>query len=769
MGRFNDELEALYAGEDIVSDDILSSFAVDLLEGRLLQSDPEVLESLNEVITISNILYNNTDRVILPLDDGIYDMLMVLASKLLPNYQVGNIDVVMPITSQPKLKKPFIKVDELKQPFVKVDDDTKIQNGIYTEALLMEPAYTANQFLKHPFINMEQCKKKVMNIPHEYPKLVGTLDKVKFVLDSQADDKGVLNDDNVAVFERDFLRKHMEMGLFGPHDNIRMLATLKMDGVSVEATVSDRLISARSRGDTNNDIATDLTPALKGYKFPKAEGIVTDDKAFGMKFECMLSTNALTKLGIERNVDYANPRNAIIGLLGAGDCNQWIDYITLIPLETSLDVDPLEEVIFMNALYAMEPLRYVVLEGTYNEILFQVKKFVEEAEYVRPIMPYIYDGVVLTYLDKDIRESLGRVNSVNKYQIAIKFNPIKKFTVFTGYTYSIGQNGVVTPLAHYKPIELFGATHSKTSAHSKARFEELALRKGDIVSIELINDVIPYITKADIYENTINGNPLEEFPSKCPECGTDLIVSDSGKSVVCPNKNCPGRRLSITTNMLSKLGFKDFSEETLKDLPHIRSLTDLVYIDPNDLDILGPINKENFLARIRELLSSNMWDYRLIGALGFSNISDARWAVILRRIPLYNIITLSDDDLDYALRNIKGEGIGKSIRQTIVEERHLLMEDLLTISEYIPHRESYGTTGNSTQIRFSGVRDGRLMEYLQNLGYDCTDGGVTSKTKILIIPYQGYTSTKTAKVPEDCQIITLDNFISNLQDYPEEV
>ena len=64
-------------------------------------------------------------------------------------------------------------------------------------------------------------------------------------------------------------------------------------------------------------------------------------------------------------------------------------------------------------------LKYAVLYGDYKEILFQVKRFTEEAETLRPYMPFLYDGVVISYLDQDKIDRLGSENSVNKYSIAI--------------------------------------------------------------------------------------------------------------------------------------------------------------------------------------------------------------------------------------------------------------------------------------------------------------------------------------------------------------
>ena len=169
-----------------------------------------------------------------------------------------------------------------------------------------------------------------------------------------------------------------------------MIAELKYDGTSVEAEVSDHVISARSRGDTNNDIATDLTPILQGYRFPKAEGIV--DKVIGMKFEAIITNYNLYRWGLAQGKVYKNARNAIAGILGSNNGYLYRDYITLVPLdyhnETNINKEIRNQV--MNTFFTSGvDLKYSILYGNYREILFQVKRFVEEAETLRPYMPFL--------------------------------------------------------------------------------------------------------------------------------------------------------------------------------------------------------------------------------------------------------------------------------------------------------------------------------------------------------------------------------------------
>jgi NAD-dependent DNA ligase len=225
-----------------------------------------------------------------------------------------------------------------------------------------------------------------------------------------------------------------------------------------------------------------------------------------MKFEAVISYPALMQLSMECGKEYKNPRNAIIGILGNCDAARYAKYITLVPLQTSHDnMTREEELIFMNSYYSTGELcRYAVVRGNYEQVLFQVKKFVDEAESMRDIMPFMYDGVVVSYLNPQIRKAIGRKNSVNEYSIAIKFNTKKKLTRCRGVSYTVGANGDITPMIHYDPVEFYGMINTKSSGHSYARFIELDLHPNDILEIEYVNDVIAYVKKAQIPENQFN-------------------------------------------------------------------------------------------------------------------------------------------------------------------------------------------------------------------------------------------------------------------------
>lgn len=733
---------------------------------RLLNLDSltnDDIQCLDLIIRISNAVYNNVNNdSLIPIDDGIYDLLMVLISKYTNNYQVGSDNIFFGDLYQ-NLN------DKSKENVVLVNPVERIpinECNFYYNDIIRNRDITRKDLIKNPVKRIKNIERRIVNTPHKYPELVGTLDKCKFVLNSQAKDLGVFDDTNVRIFERDFIQKHIQQGVIHPNEKFYMVAELKYDGTSIEAEVSDKVISARSRGDTNNDIATDLTPYLQGYRFPLAEGIATE--IIGMKFEAIFTNYNLYRFGQSQGYMYKNARNALSGVLGSINGNQYRDYITLVPLECqhpSLDnLNRLERIEFLNTFYTSGiDLKYAVLYGDYKEILFQVKRFTEEAETMRPYMPFLYDGVVISYLDKDKISKLGRENSINKYSIAIKFNPMKHQTIFLGYSYTIGQSGVVTPMIHYNPVEFYGGIHTKSSGHSYKRFNELKLKVGDLIDITYTNDVMPYVTKPDIEPNKENPNPIIEFPKNCPCCGTELIFTS--KSAICPNIECGERNNARMENMLDKLQLKDFAGERLQAIGKY-SLTELMDLRVDDIRFLGDINAQKFIDRMNELKTKPIYDYQIVGALGFTGIAQEKWKLILSNFSLLELMTNYEKD-DFVSTLVSIKGIGPATAETIKNEMWFFIKDLTRIIKMENVISTYGQNKmNSMVIRFTGFRDKSLINKLNDMGIDAGEGSVTKGTDILLIPVEGFTSSKTAKAEKyNIMIVPVDEFITNMDKY----
>ena len=721
---------------------------------------------LGQLIHIGNLVYNNSDLDdnMQPIENGIYDLLLEKYRKYNPNFQVG----AEPVQFN-DISKNTSSIDSV--PMVRFLDDSKVDNMIFSEFLFNNPPITKEDLIE-PMVSFGyETSKKYREVSHSNPELVGTLDKCKYVLNAQAIEKGVFDDPKVRILERDFFGEHFRRGIINNNTNFRMIAELKYDGTSVVVSiVNGMVVKAESRGDTGMGKATDLTPILYGYRFPH----LPKNVAIDVKCEAIMTYRNLYLYNQERGKTYKNCRSAINGLFGSNDGYLYQKYITLIPLKIAPSsiveseqwnepIDRLTEIEFMNKfLRTGEILRYAYLEGDYTTVLFLIKKFVEEAEFAREIMPVMYDGVVLSYIDDDIIKALGRENFVNKYQVAIKFNSLKKMTTFRGYTFTVGQNGNITPMAHYDPVEFLGTIHTKSSISSYDRFMNLGLKIGDIIEVEYINDVMPYVTKPDLDVNLDNLNPVEEFPSNCPSCNSPLFLSESGKTAACTNLNCPERTVQRMANMMDKLGLKDFAEASMEKI-NATNLTQLMSLSRDYLiPILGEVNSYKFIERINSLRKESIYDYIIVGALGFTSIAQDTWKKIFNVYSLQELIAMKEEQLYENLTSIKG--IGPTTALTIIKEMPYFIEDMLTIAAMPNIVSSKGLT--QKKIRCTGFRDPELMKHLRDMGYDADDNkAVTKDTYILLVPQEGHVSTKTKSAGPNTKIIPVAEFKANMDKY----
>lgn len=776
---------------------LIDDTALELLNlpDETIKNNSSLLDRLEDIIIIGNITYNYGDTEILPLDDGIYDLLVEKLKRVdFDRFTPGAVPVFFE-TKKDDFKPALEKNDnEMIKPFIRMSDEEaeKFKDAFFPSILNMTKPYDQKCYMEKPFYTQytggEYITKRLRNTAHNYPNLVGTLDKCKFVLDSQAKEVGAYEDANVKIFERDFMVPLLQRGIIDNIKPIEMIGTLKYDGVSIEADVTDHIISARTRGDTDINVASDLTPIFEGYKFHNARPL---DKPIGMKFEAIVLYEDLAKMNKIFGTNYINGRTAIIGILGSSEARKMRDFITLVPLQCDFGSDVvqptrLEEILFLNKYYAnKEYIRYTVINDVYVNLMFLISKYVQEAEFYRKFSKFMYDGVVLEFTDPTIRNILGRKNSINQYAMAIKFNPLKRITTFTGFTYTVGQNGAITPMIHYTPVEFLGSIHTKSTGSSYERFRNLNLYIGDQIEVTYVNDVMPYVTSLDIEYNRQNHmrapRPEEEFPEICPCCGSKLVESSNGKTMYCTNMNCEERTTQRLSNMLDKLGIKDFSRSTIEQL-NVHHLYELMFMSPDDFDVLGPTNKYKFFNELQKLLINPLPDYRVIGALGFTNIAAKKWKIIFNRISLrelYRLYNISSSDVSYEFDNVSPYGIYDNLRDmiadikgvgpitanTIDNELEYFSKDIFYIISNNMYIETPVGSGESKyQIRFSGFRDATLSEVLNNFDYiDCDDNAsVTKKTNILLVPYLGFSSSKVSKAEKfGIPIVAVKDFLEH--------
>ena len=132
----------------------------------------------------------------------------------------------------------------------------------------------------------------------------------------------------------------------------------------------------------------------------------------------------------------------------------------------------------------------VALRCDENYIDDIVKRF----EKNRREMPVATDGLVVKINSTHHRSMLGRTEHHPHYLVAYKFGAPTYETTLRKVEYTIGEKtGKRTPVAHFDPVVINGATITKASCGSVATLEKKNIHIGDRILVCLSNDVIPQV------------------------------------------------------------------------------------------------------------------------------------------------------------------------------------------------------------------------------------------------------------------------------------
>ena len=135
----------------------------------------------------------------------------------------------------------------------------------------------------------------------------------------------------------------------------------------------------------------------------------------------------------------------------------------------------------------------------------------------------------------------------------------------------------------------------------------------------------------------------------------------------------------------------------------------------------------------------------------------------MQQLSLEDLILMDKSELQDKL--VKTKSIGRLTAETIVNERDRFIDDLKLIYS-MPNVIRSSKFKKSIKVRFSGVRSKELSDLLESKMCDVSDGSVTKDTNYLIVPYKGFTSTKTKKANDyGVTMVSIDEFSKNLNKY----
>jgi DNA ligase (NAD+) len=169
----------------------------------------------------------------------------------------------------------------------------------------------------------------------------------------------------------------------------------------------------------------------------------------------------------------------------------------------------------------------------------EVFTFINQWDKKRHTLPLNTDGIVIKLNSFAQREILGFTSKSPRWAISYKYQSESVSTLLESITYQVGRTGNITPVANLKPVLLAGTTVKRASVHNANEIERLDLCIGDYVFVEKGGEIIPKITNVDLEKRKDNLVKVQ-FPTHCPECGSELVRKEGEANHYCMNdKGCP--------------------------------------------------------------------------------------------------------------------------------------------------------------------------------------------------------------------------------------
>ena len=152
-----------------------------------------------------------------------------------------------------------------------------------------------------------------------------------------------------------------------------------------------------------------------------------------------------------------------------------------------------------------------------------IQKYFEEWKEPHNELPYGVDGIVIKLDDVSLQKIAGYTAKSPRFGVAYKFPAVETTTVVEAIELQVGRTGVITPVAHLKPVLIDGSTVARATLHNEDQIKRLGIRVGDTIILRKAGDVIPEIVAVIESLRPPKSTPYK-FPKKVLACGGDGAI-----------------------------------------------------------------------------------------------------------------------------------------------------------------------------------------------------------------------------------------------------
>ncbi len=433
---------------------------------------------------------------------------------------------------------------------------------------------------------LDSLKKELLDLEEQYPKLVTpdsptqrvageplpSFQKIRHKV-PQWSFNDAFSEDDMRDFDGRVKRFLMQQGIT---ENPTYTCELKIDGLKIVLEYQNGiLVTGATRG--NGEIGEDVTINVRTIesvplRLSKNVDIVVEGEAYMSKSQF----DNLNKSQVKNEEEvYMNPRNLTAGTIRQLDprivaARKLSSFIyDLASFEGNIPLKQDEELKFLSELGFRVNSHFKICKTIDDVIeywkLWQHKKEQED---------YQIDGVVVKVTERAFQDALGYTGKAPRWGIAFKFPAEQVTTVVEDIALQVGRTGVITPVAHLKPVLVYGSIVSRATLHNEDEIFRLGVRVGDTIILQKAGDVIPDIVEV-LTKLRTGKEKVFHMPKMCPECESLLSKKTIGSkgteqsaALYCNNDRCPAKDRRRFYHFTSKHAF------------------DIEHLGPKNLDLL---------------------------------------------------------------------------------------------------------------------------------------------------------------------------------------
>lgn len=454
-------------------------------------------------------------------------------------------------------------------------------------------------------------------------------------------------------------------------EKIEYCVELKIDGLKIVLTYEEgRFVRGATRGD--GAVGEDVTSNVKTIQSVPLE--LSQKVNVTVVGEAWIGKKDLEKINKERKSKeeavFANTRN-----LAAGSIRQLDPKMTAERKLNSFiyDMDDFDGVKPKTQKEELDLIKTLGFNVNPNFALLHdldsVEEYYQNWVKKRHKLDYELDGIVIKINSNKIQEALGYTAKSPRWGVAYKFPAEQVTTVVEDIVLQIGRTGVLTPVAHLRPVVVAGSTVSRATLHNEDEINRLDVRIGDTVVLQKAGDVIPDIVS--VMKDLRTGKEKKfVWPTRVPLCGGDgAIMRIPGQAAWrCVDKNSFEQQKRKFHHFVSKKSF-DITDlgpkviDVLLENSLIVEFSDIFTLEKGDLLSLPRFAEKSVDNLLQAILKAKKVTLpRFIIGLSIPQVGEETAHLLAQNFhDIRNLEKARKEDLE------RVEGVGPIVADSIVE------------------------------------------------------------------------------------------------------